>query len=316
MNGPGWHNFTFDPPLLLDTQRYLFLLDSIQGGSIANMMLSSTNIASQYTVLDQEIDASHTAVFSYCMVPDYIPSPSPSASVSATPSSTPSTQPSDENNNTKKSNAGVIAGATIGAIAVVFIGAAVFAFLFIRKNKRRHAGEMSPKADLELYSAHASTRQDGEYQPIGVLAPSSHYTVIPAESEWNIEYKALKLTKEIGRGAFGVVYQGTWKGVQVAGMVGVSHSHCQVKQALLDSSSLKMQDFFGEAEVMKKLKPHPNVTRLLGLCFNPVCIVLEFVDNGSLWNWLASNKSLDSNTQISIARGIAAGTHSFGDTSR
>src|SRR5689334_7434790 len=84
-----------------------------------------------------------------------------------------------------------------------------------------------------------------------------------------------------------------------------------VKQLILESDTLddaKILDFFGEAELMMKLKGHPNITQLLGICGDPVCLITEFVDNGSLKKLLFSECPLDMSLQIRIARDIAAGT--------
>ena len=218
MSGPGIQTFLFDPPQRLDATRYLFLLDSIEGDSYASMVLADTILMSQYTVLDQEIDSMNTAVFSYCLIPDYVPSPSTSPSISSTPSPTSSVIAQPAGSDKKKSNSAAAAGAAVGSIAFVAVAGAI-AFVFIRRQRKKQDEEDSPKTDLELHSTPPKPKQEVPYQPIGALIPvaSGHYSTIPVESEWNIEYDELKLTKEIGRGAFGVVYQGTWKGVDIAG---------------------------------------------------------------------------------------------------
>lgn len=85
-----------------------------------------------------------------------------------------------------------------------------------------------------------------------------------------------------------------WQGIEVA-----------VKQALTDEA-VSVDEFFAEADLMTKLRPHPNITQLLGICAHPFCIVTEFVQNGSLWSWLKDNP-LNHYQMITIARGIATG---------
>jgi len=173
------------------------------------------------------------------------------------------------------------------------------ALIIVRRSRKSHT-QKDPKTDLELRD---ESKYEGQYHsPSGVGTYSnatpnrSEYSSVSVDPEWHIEFSEIKISKELGRGGFGVVYQGVWKGNLVA-----------VKQALNMQNHFELQDFFSEAEVMKKLKPHPNVTRLLGLCSNPFCIVLEFIENGSLSSWLASDRPLDAESCISIARGIAAG---------
>lgn len=72
-------------------------------------------------------------------------------------------------------------------------------------------------------------------------------------------------------------------------------------------TDINIQDFFAEAELMKHLKPHPNITQLLGVCESPLCIVTEFVANGSLHSYIHSEYPMDERTQIDILKGTAAG---------
>eukprot|EP00027_Filamoeba_sp_ATCC50430_P015123 CAMPEP_0168575864 /NCGR_PEP_ID=MMETSP0413-20121227/19928_1 /TAXON_ID=136452 /ORGANISM="Filamoeba nolandi, Strain NC-AS-23-1" /LENGTH=443 /DNA_ID=CAMNT_0008609475 /DNA_START=5 /DNA_END=1333 /DNA_ORIENTATION=+ len=286
------------------------------------------------------------------MTPGASPSVTPTTSVTPTASVTPSLSPSSSvtptpstslmlHEKSNKSDAGVIAGAVLGSTFFIFLAAVIgfFSLRIVKREKRRSKEkdiELSPKPQPDdpliidrspiydqtaLAMVPASQSQSIYAQTSIAQVPStdSIYANVPPGMEWHIEYSELKLTQEIGRGAFGVVYKGLFKGRMVA-----------VKQAILDPSSLSgnsnsppgsnqvqsgsigsvasvhLQDFFAEADVMKKLKPHPNLTLLIGVVFHPVCIVLEYVDNGSLWHWLVRNQP-DTNQQFSIAQGIAAG---------
>jgi serine/threonine protein kinase len=62
---------------------------------------------------------------------------------------------------------------------------------------------------------------------------------------------------------------------------------CAVKKVSENAMSLKqIEDFKSEANVMVKVRPHPGIVRLLGICSSPLCIVMEYVPNGSLLKWL------------------------------
>jgi serine/threonine protein kinase len=62
---------------------------------------------------------------------------------------------------------------------------------------------------------------------------------------------------------------------------------CAVKQVSENAMSLKeIEDFKSEARIMAQVRPHPGIVRLLGLCASPLCIVMEYVPNGSLLKWL------------------------------
>jgi len=71
----------------------------------------------------------------------------------------------------------------------------------------------------------------------------------------------------------------------------------------------ELNDFESEASLMKSLRPHPNVVLLLGVALppNPLCIVTEYVENGSLWDYLASAAKIPLRQKIRFVRGIAAG---------
>lgn len=46
---------------------------------------------------------------------------------------------------------------------------------------------------------------------------SSHQSLEP-NNKYEIDFKEIKQEKELGRGSFGVVFQGQWRNHQVAGM--------------------------------------------------------------------------------------------------
>lgn len=92
----------------------------------------------------------------------------------------------------------------------------------------------------------------------------------------------LKLTRELGEGAFGIVYQAEAKGITS------DEDECSnvaVKQ--LRQGSNETDDFFREVDFMAKLD-HPNVVKLLGVCTleEPFSMMFEYMDLGDLCGFL------------------------------
>jgi serine/threonine protein kinase len=100
---------------------------------------------------------------------------------------------------------------------------------------------------------------------------------------------------ELGRGAFGIVYDGMWDGTRVAIKV------------VTDMTADALREFEDEAATMQKIPPHANVISLMGVCHSPYSLVQEFMVNGSLDVWLRHNPGAPEAVCVDLARGIAAG---------
>jgi serine/threonine protein kinase len=68
-----------------------------------------------------------------------------------------------------------------------------------------------------------------------------------------------------------------------------------------------MEEFVAECKVMKNLRPHAHCVQFFGICDKPLCLVMEFCDNGSLYRLLHSDEQLSHSVLTSIIRGIDAG---------
>jgi ankyrin repeat protein/tRNA A-37 threonylcarbamoyl transferase component Bud32 len=114
---------------------------------------------------------------------------------------------------------------------------------------------------------------------------------------WEIDYSEIVIKREIGRGGFGVVYKGEWRGIEVA-----------VKQIIKEKMSSELfERFLQEISIMSKLH-HPNVLLLCGACLQPkICYVTEYMSQGSLRDVLNKKKKLEWRTKLSIAVETARG---------
>jgi len=124
----------------------------------------------------------------------------------------------------------------------------------------------------------------------------------PGLQPFEIPIHELTFDREVGRGAYGVVYLGTWRDSEVA-----------IKKLQLENASgatfdKELRAFQDEAQVMKGLRPHANVILLLGITPPPeLCIVAEYCENGSLYALLHSDAIVDDNQKIKFCKGIASG---------
>jgi hypothetical protein len=89
--------------------------------------------------------------------------------------------------------------------------------------------------------------------------------------QWFTPFSELSFGKQIGQGANGQVFEGTWKGTKVALKVSPAQANSGV---------------ISELEVMINMRPHPNVIQLFGFSVHPetnsVILIIEFCDGGSL----------------------------------
>ncbi|GCB70757.1 mitogen-activated protein kinase kinase kinase 7 isoform X2 [Scyliorhinus torazame] len=86
-----------------------------------------------------------------------------------------------------------------------------------------------------------------------------------------ISYSEIDVEEVVGRGAFGVVCKAKWRGKDVA-----------IKQ--IESES-ERKAFIVELRQLSRVT-HPNIVKLYGACLNPVCLVMEYAEGGSLYNVL------------------------------
>jgi serine/threonine protein kinase len=81
----------------------------------------------------------------------------------------------------------------------------------------------------------------------------------------------------------------------------------------------QIEEFLREAEITRKLPPHPNVIQCVGVCLRPLCIgiifhitylpcvkVLEFCEGGSLFTKLQQN-AFDLTQKMKIIEDICQG---------
>ncbi|XP_037833697.1 mitogen-activated protein kinase kinase kinase 7-like isoform X2 [Kryptolebias marmoratus] len=89
----------------------------------------------------------------------------------------------------------------------------------------------------------------------------------------DIQYDDIQFEAAVGRGTFGVVFKAVWKGKDVA-----------IKTI---ESDAERNAFLVELRQLSRVS-HPNIVKLYGSCDDPVCLVMEYAECGSLYNLLHS----------------------------
>lgn len=89
----------------------------------------------------------------------------------------------------------------------------------------------------------------------------------------DIQYDDILFEAAVGRGTFGVVFKAVWRGKDVA-----------IKTI---ESDAERNAFLVELRQLSRVS-HPNIVKLYGSCEDPVCLVMEYAECGSLYNLLHS----------------------------
>ncbi|EFA81968.1 protein tyrosine kinase [Heterostelium album PN500] len=116
----------------------------------------------------------------------------------------------------------------------------------------------------------------------------------------NIDIGEVSLGERIGKGNFGEVFKGHWRGAVVAIKKLPAHN----------ITDHVLKEFHREIELMRNLR-HPNVIQFLGSCTIPpnICICTEYMPRGSLYSILHDPKislswALIRNMCLDAVRGI------------
>ncbi|PRP77100.1 putative leucine-rich repeat receptor-like protein kinase [Planoprotostelium fungivorum] len=151
-------------------------------------------------------------------------------------------------------------GATVGiVVAVIFIvfmlviGIILFFYARLREQRRRELlGGIVTNVDLSNINLGAAKKSV-------------------------VDFSELKNLKQIGSGAFGVVYRAEWRSLSVAVKM--------VKQGSINANQL--EEFVREVAILQGLRAHPNVVLFddssMGLTFppDPLALITEFCEGGT-----------------------------------
>jgi len=116
---------------------------------------------------------------------------------------------------------------------------------------------------------------------------------------WKIDFHDMRLGTLIGRGGFGEVYRGTWRGTDVAIKMLLEQN---VEQSVLDA-------FCDEVSLMRQLR-HPQIVLFMGASLTPgkLAIVTEFLPRLSLFAVLHdASVELPPQLKLSMLADVARG---------
>ncbi|XP_077387640.1 tyrosine-protein kinase ITK/TSK isoform X2 [Festucalex cinctus] len=132
--------------------------------------------------------------------------------------------------------------------------------------------------------------------PVTQTGGCSQEIAYPSKDEWEVDPEELTFGQEVGSGQFGMVLWGQWKEKNVA-------------LKIIREDSMSDEEFKEEAKVMMRLC-HSKLVQLYGVCTqrSPMCLVLEFMENGCLSDYLRAQKgSLSQDIMLGMCLDVAEG---------
>jgi len=115
---------------------------------------------------------------------------------------------------------------------------------------------------------------------------------ISYDGEWEINKKELFIKETLGKGSFGVVKKGHWRGTEVA-------------LKILQDENVDYTEFIMEMNILSRLH-HPNILQLLGssTTTSPYIIVMEYMKNNNLEK---QNYLLNDEQKLDVLKDISRG---------
>lgn len=111
-----------------------------------------------------------------------------------------------------------------------------------------------------------------------------------SSSSWLLDPQDIHLGREIGRGTFGVVLQGTYFGSNVA-----------IKQIASAANALERAQaaklLTNEVKTLSQCR-HQNIVRLVGACVTPPMLVMDLASNGTLRDLLDRSQEEQSSSSL------------------
>ncbi|XP_050509269.1 vascular endothelial growth factor receptor 1 isoform X2 [Diabrotica virgifera virgifera] len=166
-------------------------------------------------------------------------------------------------------------------LALICVG--IFLFLKVRKERRL-------KQEMKLLGL--ANFEKGAVENINPeLGIDDQAELLPYDRKWEFPIEQLKLGKQLGSGAFGVVLKGEAKCI----VEGEPVTTVAVKMVKKNADNTYIKALASELKIMAHLGKHLNVVNLLGACTKNVAkrellVIVEYCRFGNLQNYLLRHR--------------------------
>ncbi|XP_046748827.1 mast/stem cell growth factor receptor Kit-like [Diprion similis] len=147
---------------------------------------------------------------------------------------------------------------------------------------------------MELLDAGLTHFEDGALECLNPdLTVGEQAELLPYDKKWEFPREDLKLGKQLGSGAFGVVMKAEARGICVAGEI----TTVAVKMVRRSVDPSYMKALSGELKILIHLGRHLNVVNLLGACTKTILtkrelyVIVEYCRFGNLNNYLQRHRA-------------------------
>ncbi|XP_015777383.1 PREDICTED: fibroblast growth factor receptor 3-like isoform X2 [Acropora digitifera] len=223
------------------------------------------------------------------------------------------TSKSDDQSSSNLIVTGVFIG--VGVLISVVVGLVIL-WVLMRRNSRKENTkgdyEMAPKQRTEEYEispgrlvkiedalessisrpTYVNLQEVTQHSKMNSDPPHNEYAPLDLRTRsWEVAREDVIVEKVIGKGAFGQVAKGTAKNLSFRSGTG----SVAIKMIKANAPESDKRDLKSELELMKTLKPHPHVIKLLGCVTEsePLLVLIEYVPYGDLLGYLRKSRGLN-----------------------